>query len=119
VPQPRPDLRRGRIVWATVRDRRGQAKQRPAIVLTPTADIRADKPVIAMAITTTFPEPPPHDHVPLPWHSRGQAMTKLRKRSAAVLSWIVEVEPADVEDFGGDVPAGLMIKILRRLEDSA
>jgi len=57
--------------------------------------------------------------VPLPWHSRGQAMTKLRKRSAAVLSWIVEVEPADVEDFGGDVPAGLMIEILCRLEDSA
>ena len=70
----------------------GHAKQRPAIILTATADIRDDEPFLAIAITTSFDDPPPDDHVPLPWDPRGRAATKLRKRSAAVLSWIVEVE---------------------------
>ena len=88
------------------------------IVLTATADLRSDEPFVAMAITTTFRDPPPDDHIVLPWHPQGRTTTKLRRRSAAVLSWLVEVNPADVHQFGGDVPIPLMIEILKRLEDT-
>jgi hypothetical protein len=110
------DLRLGRIVWANVRDRRGIQKQRPLIVLTRTAEIYPDEPLVALAITTTFTDPPPPDHVPLPWHPQGRVITKLRKRSAAVLSWVVEIHPQDVRQIGGDVPIRLMIELLQRLD---
>ena len=41
----------------------------------------------------------------------------LRKRSAAVLSWIVELNPADIVDFQGDVPLKTMLEILERLKE--
>ena len=68
------------------------------------------------AITTTFPEPAPEDHVPLPWHPQGRVLTKLRKRSAAVLTWISQVHPEDVIQLHGDVPVGLMLEILGRIK---
>ncbi|HEX3355701.1 MAG TPA: type II toxin-antitoxin system PemK/MazF family toxin [Tepidisphaeraceae bacterium] len=111
----RPALRRGRIVWATVSDARGHQKQRPLIILTATDEIREDEPLQAMAVSTTFPDPAPKDHVELPWHPAGRAMTKLRKRSAAVLSWIVEVDSADIVELHGDVPGKVMLEILERL----
>ena len=100
-----------------MRDRRGITKQRPAVILTATNDIRTDEPFTAIAVTTSFPQPPPDDHIPLPWHPQGRAGTKLYKRSAAVLSWIVEVAPNDVEEFGGDVPAAIMFEIFERLAE--
>jgi mRNA-degrading endonuclease toxin of MazEF toxin-antitoxin module len=118
VPSDRPELRRGRIVWAVLRDRHGNAKRRPAVVLTPTADIRDDAPLIVVAVTTTFPDPPPDDCVPLPWHPAGRVLTKLRQRSAAVISWIAEMNADDVLDFAGDVPVKVMMEILKRIERS-
>jgi hypothetical protein len=112
----RPGLRRGRVVWATVSDARGHRKQRPLIILTPTDQIRDDEPLQAMAVSTTFPEPPPKDHVQLPWHPSGRVMTKLRKRSAAVLSWIVELDIDDIVELHGDVPVKLMLEIFKRLD---
>jgi hypothetical protein len=113
--QPRPDLRRGRIVWAAVRDRKGARKERPVVILTATEDIHPDKSLEVMAVTTSFPDPPPADHVELPWHPRGIASTRLRRRSAAVLSWITEIRPAHILSFHGDVPPRLMTEILERL----
>jgi hypothetical protein len=104
-------------VWATVRDRRGVAKARPVLILTATADLRENEAFEAMAVTTTFPHPPPDDHLQLPWHPQGRVSTKLRKRSAAVLSWIVEIDPADIIEFGGDVPVKVMRQILERLTE--
>ena len=75
-------------------------------------------PVTAMAVTTTFPEPPPRDHVKLPWHPQGRVLTKLRKRSAAVISWIVEVQPSDVIEVYGDIPVKVMMDVLKRLNES-
>ena len=40
-----------------------------------------------------------------------------RRRSAAVLSWIIEVKPAEIISFGGDVPVKLMHAILEALEN--
>lgn len=115
----RPELRRGRIVWAAVRDRNGIEKQRPVIVVTATGEIREDELFEAMAITTTFPDPPPQDHIELPWDSRGRTLTKLRRRSAAVLSWIVEIQASDAIEYHSDVPMRLMTRILEALESSS
>ncbi|MDB5293243.1 MAG: hypothetical protein JWL69_4484 [Phycisphaerales bacterium] len=117
MPDKRPELRRGRIVWATVRDRNGIKKRRPAIILTATDDIREDEPLVVMAVTTTFADPPPADHVPLPWDPQGRTLTKLRKRSGAVLSWIAEVLPNDIVECHGDVPVPLMTRILKSLDE--
>jgi mRNA-degrading endonuclease toxin of MazEF toxin-antitoxin module len=106
------------VVRASVRDARGHAKHRPLVILSSTEQIERGEPVMALAVTTTFADPPPDDHVPLPWHPQGRAGTKLRKRSAAVLSWIVEIDPEDVVEFYGEVPPRLMIQILERFDDA-
>ena len=116
MPQPRPDLRRGRIVWAAVRDRRGIEKHRPAIILTATQDISENEPLEVMAVTTTFADPPPKDHVPIPWSARGHPVTKLNRRSAAVISWLDSIATSDVLELAGDVPPKLMIQILEMLD---
>jgi len=113
---PLTELRGGRIVWAVVRDQRGISKQRPVIILTATKDIAASDILEVMAITTTFPSPPPADHVELPWHPQGNAATRLRRRSAAVLTWLDEIEAGDILQLYGDVPPRLMIDILARLD---
>jgi mRNA-degrading endonuclease toxin of MazEF toxin-antitoxin module len=110
-----PELRRGRIVWASLRDHNGKAKERPAIVLTATPDIRLDGPVEVVAVTTAFPEPPPPEYVELPWDPQGRAKTRLRKRSAAVLTWIAELHHDDVLEYYGEVPSKVMKEILERL----
>jgi hypothetical protein len=68
-----------------------------------------------MAITSTFADPPPDDHVPLPWHPTGRSATQLRRRSAAVITWLAEVHARDVLRLHGDVPTALMTRILQRL----
>jgi hypothetical protein len=98
-----------------VRDRQGAQKRRPVVVLTPTADVRDDEPIIVIAITTSYRDPPPADCVELPWHPAGRSLTKLRKRSAAVLSWVTEIDVDGVLEFGGDVPVKVMMEILGRL----
>ena len=111
-----PALRYGRLIWATVKDPRGFRKERPAIVLTATADITADQPIVVMAVTTTFADPPPDHHVPLPWNADPRRVgTKLRQRSAAVVTWLDTLYPDEVIDFKGDVPAAIMADLQRRL----
>ena len=70
-----------------------------------------------MAITTTFGEPPPPDHVELPWHRQGHPVTRLRQRSAAVVSWLATVLPEDVEAYAGEVPPKLLAQILKLLDN--
>jgi mRNA-degrading endonuclease toxin of MazEF toxin-antitoxin module len=105
------DLRYGRLVWATVKDRNGFRKSRPGVILTPTDEITENSPLVIVAVTTTFRDPPPSDHVLLPWHPTGRVVTKLTWRSAAVISWLETAYTDEVESFGGVVPAEVMRKI--------
>jgi len=71
-----------------------------------------------MAITTSYPAPPPPTHVELPWHNDPECVgTHLGKRCAAVINWLRCVETEDVEELAGDVPPKLMLEILGRLEN--
>ncbi len=115
----RPALRYGRVVYAWFKDRRGFAKLRPALVVTPDGLIKADGEVAVAAITTTFPQPPPPNHIPLPWNPRDIVSTRLRERSAVVLDWQSVIHPEDVVGFGGDVPPKLMLRIEEKLDEMA
>ena len=114
MPSSRPELRRGRVIWASIRDHRGIPKDRPLIVLTPTDEL-PDEVFEVVVVTTTFADPPPEDHIPLPCQPQGRVGTQLRRRSAAVLTWIGEVHPDDVIRLYGDVPVHLMTQILQRI----
>jgi len=116
----KPELGYGRIIWASVRDRRGFRKDRPCIIISRSEDIRADRPIAVMAVTTTFSDPPPHWHVTLPWNNDPRrVVTRLSERSAAVVEWLDWVDPRDVLDFGGEVPAAKLAEIDRLLKERA
>ena len=114
-----PDqLHQGQIVWAVVRDRNGFRKRRPAIILTPETEIHENQPLVLMAVTTSYPDPPPPNHVELPWHhDRRKASTGLARRSAAVTDWLVTAYADEVDETIGKVPPRLIREILERLSD--
>jgi hypothetical protein len=75
-----------------------------------------------MAVTTSFPEPPPEDHVPLPWNPDPRRVgTRLAQRSAAVVTWLDTLYPDEVIEHRGQVPPRVMKEIqdkLRALRDT-
>jgi mRNA-degrading endonuclease toxin of MazEF toxin-antitoxin module len=107
-------------VWANVKDTRGYRKTRPCIIVTPSEEIRIDEPIAMIAVTTTFPDPPPDDHVPLPYHPDPRRVrTGLARRSAAVVSWLVSAYADETGDVIGDVPRATMHEVQRRLGKSS
>jgi hypothetical protein len=69
------ELRQGSIVRATIPDRRGNPKNRPLVIITATDEIIFDEPIVGLAITTTFPDPPGKYDIPIPWSSHGPSQT--------------------------------------------
>ena len=113
------DPRYGRIIWARLADRNGHKKERPCAILTPTALIGASEPLLAVAITTSFPDPAPAENVSLPWNNDPRRVgTRLPKRSAAVITWIVELTLEDILQVGGQVPLAVMNDIRDRVRAS-
>jgi mRNA-degrading endonuclease toxin of MazEF toxin-antitoxin module len=112
------DLRYGQIVWAEVRDARGYRKRRPAIIVTPTHEICAEQPLVLVAVTTTFADPAPADHIELPWHpDRRRTTTGLARRSAAVVTWLATVYPDELDGIIGRTPARIMRMIQGKLDE--
>jgi mRNA-degrading endonuclease toxin of MazEF toxin-antitoxin module len=110
------DLRYGRLVWATLTDRNGVRAEHPGIIITPDDEIEDDQEVDVVAVTTSYPEPAPPFHVPLPWNpDRRRVGTGLARRSAAVANWLNVVHPSDIRRFAGDVSPKLMAKIQEEL----
>src|SRR4051812_26341048 len=104
-------LRRGTIIWTEIADHNGFRKKRPAIIWTPTEEIRNDEPLVLIAITSTFSDPPSDDHVPIPWKNGGHPRTGLNRRNAAVVTWFAEVPVAEIIEISGEVPAKQMKQI--------
>jgi mRNA-degrading endonuclease toxin of MazEF toxin-antitoxin module len=62
-------LVRGRIVWVELLDPQGRNRKcRPAVIVTPDVDIRADGEVWVVAISSQLTEAPAEVQVELPWH---------------------------------------------------
>lgn len=106
-------LVQGRIIWASLPDPEGKnRKDRPAVILTRTDELQSNEPFVVVAATTTFREPLPPSSVKLPWHPRGAVRTRLRKPTVAVCNWLITIREQDILDFGGIVPADVMMKIV-------
>jgi len=106
----------GQIVWATVKDHNGFRKSRPVIIITPDNEISEDKPLVVMAVTTTFAEPPPDDCVELPWSQDARRVaTGLARRSAAVVTWLETAYADEITNAIGVVPVKVMATIRERL----
>lgn len=110
------EIHYGRIVWAIVRDAHGYRKRRPAVILTPEAEISRDQPLIVMAVTTTYPDPPKPDFIELPWsRDPRRVSTGLARRSAAVTTWLDTAYADEIDGIIGTAPSRVMEEIQRRL----
>ena len=105
----------GSVVWAVVEDANGFRKVRPAVVMTPTADIVAGSPLHVLAITTRLRTPLPDDHVLLPWDPQGNVRSGLRRKCAAVASWQAEIAADDVHQVVGILPPAVIDELLTKI----
>lgn len=105
----------GRIVWAEITDSQGNRKERPAIILTPTHLLTTSSLIGVVAVTSTIIEPVPDDYVLLPWHPQGRVRTRLKRRCAAVCSWLVRIAPSDIRELGGIVPGSVLLEIVTKV----
>ncbi len=112
---PQQRLQQGRIVWVSASDPRGRRKRRPVVIVTGDAKIGSHAKIVGVAVTTSFPEPPPPSYVELPWDPTGRASTGLRRRSAAVCNWLVAFESHEVDAAIGTVPSAMLLAILQAL----
>ena len=109
---PSRPLQLGSVVWAELEDSNGFRKVRPVVVVTPTTDIDAGRPMRVVAITTRLPDPLPDDHLLLPWERQGKARSGLRRRCAAVASWQAEIAVGDVQQVVGVLPPTVIVELL-------
>lgn len=112
---PARALQLGSVVWAEVEDSNGYRKVRPVAVVSPTADLDAGGPLRVAAITTRLPDPLPDDHVLLPWDPQGKARSGLKRRCAAVASWLAEISVGDVKENVGILPPQVIRELISRV----
>ena len=108
-------LQVGHIVWVEMADANGVRKLRPAVVVTPGERIASAEWLEVVAITSQVPRRLPADHVALPWHRQGHPRTGLKRKCAAVCSWLAHIRSADIQDVAGIVPGPVMFEIAARL----
>lgn len=108
----------GRIVWADVADPNGYRKLRPAVIVTPTAEMEPTRPIDVVAVTSRLEDPLPDAYVVLPWHAQGHPRTGLNRRCAAVCNWLARISDADIKDTGGIVPAAHLNAILTKIKQA-
>jgi hypothetical protein len=108
-------LQLGSVAWAELEDVNGYRKVRPVAVVTPTADIDAGRSVRVVAITTRLPDTLPEDHILLPWDRQGRARSGLRRRCAAVATWLVEIGVVDVREVVGILPPAVIVELLGKV----
>jgi mRNA-degrading endonuclease toxin of MazEF toxin-antitoxin module len=103
------------VVWVELADANGFHKVRPAVVVSATAVIAAGQLVRVVAITTRLPTPLPDDHVLLPWDRQGKARSGLRRKCAAVATWLAEIPVSNVQQIVGVLPPAIMAEVLAKV----
>jgi hypothetical protein len=97
-------------------DHNGHLKRRPAIIISPTDEIEAGAEIAVMAISTSYPAPPPANCIELPWNNdRRRSVTRLSQRSAAVTNWLRYIREEEIDELAGDVPLTIMVRILSKM----
>lgn len=115
----RNELQQGSIVWDTVADARGFTKRnpRPVVIITATEEIFLDQPIVGVAVTTRFHDPPSREEVLLPWDRQGHPATGLRHPSAAVCNWLVPVRRSELGQIEGYAPKRVLLEIIKRVAE--
>jgi mRNA-degrading endonuclease toxin of MazEF toxin-antitoxin module len=112
---PRPE--QGRIVLAEIPDPQSRnPKIRPLVIVSDSEEIRSDQGLLCVGITSTFPRKLPDDCVLLAYHPRGHPRTGLKKRCAAMCSWLVEIDEEAVHRYIGMASPRELEQILDVLE---
>jgi hypothetical protein len=106
---------RGTIILASqVPDQHGvNAKDRPVLLLVDFTD--TDVNAYGVAISHTFPHPPPATSIPLPYQRQGNCQTGLSSPSVAVCDWRVIVGKADIMRRMGTCPPKPHAAVLAQL----
>ncbi|MCI0737650.1 MAG: type II toxin-antitoxin system PemK/MazF family toxin [Gemmataceae bacterium] len=113
-----PKPQRGRIIIAELLDPQGRnRKPRPLVIVSPNEEIEASVPFWCVAVTGALPKKPPEGCVLLRYHPKGHPRTGLRKRCAAIPSWLVQVCEEDIVRYLGSVSTSEMNQILSGIED--
>jgi len=109
------EFQQGQVCSALISPGRGNPKLRPVILVTPTPEIAAGEPIVAIAVSTTFTEPLSPDQIELPWERNGRCITGLSKRSVAVCTWLMKIRASDIREIRGCVPPRALRRILERI----
>jgi mRNA-degrading endonuclease toxin of MazEF toxin-antitoxin module len=97
-------------------------KGRRVVVLTPDDALAAGFPIVAAPVTTRIPPVPGPDQVLLPFLNppgTRHPTTGLTRRAGIVASWLVVVDPADIDGYSGYVPARTMAVIRAKTATAA
>ena len=111
-----PNPEQGRIVFAEVLDPQGRnSKIRPLVIVSETEEIEAGELFFCVAITGELPKKLPDDCVLLPYSPKTHPRTGLKKKCAAMCSWLVEIRESHIQRYAGTVSASELQDILDRI----
>ncbi len=106
-------LSRGRIVWVEMVDPQGRnSKCRPAVIVTPSEDLRPEGAIWVVGISTQVGSGLAENQVELPWHRQKHPRTGLSERCVAVCNWLVRVPVSSIQSEAGSVPGPALARIL-------
>lgn len=113
-----PSLIQGRVVYPKipVADPQGQNPKpgRPFVVISNNNDIKAGGPIYAAGITSIFDASQADIYVPLPYGPT--AKSGLKRESAAVCTWVIRINPDDVDVSPGFIHLSLVDCIVENIE---
>lgn len=110
-------ISQGTIVWVAVPDLQGgNAKRRPAVVVSSDGESAVDGFIRVAAITTLTGRAPFAETVVIPHAPNGHPIARLKRASEVVCSWVLKVAIEEVEDSGGRVSRDELNEILAKVE---
>jgi len=108
----------GRVIYPkiAVPDPQGQNPKegRPFVVVTTNDNLKKGGPLCAVGITSFIDPSCADDYVSLPYGPT--ARSGLRKESAALCTWVIEIMADQVEVGPGYIHPGLVLQIAERIE---
>src|SRR5256885_1546952 len=108
----------GRVIYPkiAVPDPQGQNPKegRPFVAVTINEEIKKGGPIYAVGITTTFDASQTELYVPLPYGPT--ARTGLKRESAALCTWVIDVPPDQVDAGPGYIHPKLVDRIAENIE---
>ncbi len=81
----------GQIILVPVADGLGNSKPHPAVILSPTDQIKPGIELRVICVSTQIEVPCPPHHIPLPWQRPRHPKTGLNKPNVAKCNWLARV----------------------------